>query len=378
MGLKRLTLTLILICLMSISVMAVEDSISPTDVGDPQHSFVLDNLDFFSRVQLGSPLTVVGNALCSTYPNDGNEYTPPLGVDRLCYTNKEHIGVAFQLFLVRNDGSYSYLGEKQILKDDKKCFSVSYGKNYHWDVYYCDEEQRTCSDFVSECHEVTREKRVRTCSDTGEEVVWVNHRVDLNAPFCSGFEPPETDEESMFIGTPTIFSNELKEGESVRIKQTFKAAKAGKYLLEAGIEKSGTLAAVTVSANVCNPNDKHYANKFVYLNKGEHTITFTVMPVEGEGRYVYHTAYVEDCGGKVIQQVNADDTVIVLAVEEEEEEEDDEEEEEEDKEFTPLFWISIGLASIGVIIAIAGLWQVGLIMFVIGLALYLLQHGGII
>lgn len=322
-------------------VSASEEYANAPAIGDPIHERVMDNLDFMSKFTPSfSVLTTIGGALCSDYPDEGATVMP--SVNSFCRKNINHIGEAYQLFAVNNDGSYSYKGEKQIPKGQIGCFDVNIGQKYHWDVYYCDNVLRSCTSYYTECHTYDKELRVRTCTDTGREELWINGRTfdGLKAPVCSGTTPPvgtgtgtgtgttpppPPEEFSMFIGTPKVSDNEIIDGDFVTITQEFKATKTGNYMLEAGIERWGGLSSVLVSANKCNPDDLHFANNFIYLTSGVHTITFKVTPVEGQGTYIYHTAHVSDCGGQIYQQVNAQDKVRVLSAGENGGAEDEEE-----------------------------------------------------
>jgi hypothetical protein len=129
-------------------VMAAEDNaiLSEMDYGDPDYNVKIQELGIINTWLLKlNPFTVIGGATCSLYPDRTKDYTPSSNsITRLCYTNNNHKGVAFQLF------KYSpreFLGEKQIVRGEKKCFDVEYGVEYWYDLYYCDSTtERTCAD----------------------------------------------------------------------------------------------------------------------------------------------------------------------------------------------------------------------------------------
>lgn len=190
---KRKIVAVFLILLMSIiGVNAEEDTIEDpgTSSGDPIYGLIYDELSFWDKLKIGSKegLTVIGGAECSIYPDFGKDYTPSSsGIIRLCHTNDNHKGVAFQLFKLTSTG-YVYIGEKQVLQGEKECFNVQYGTKYHYDLYYCDGEVVCGGQFFSECHTETQTKRTRVCNDNSIETEWVNY-VDNNAPWCFGSEP---------------------------------------------------------------------------------------------------------------------------------------------------------------------------------------------
>lgn len=132
--------------------LAANDDISLGDanVGDVDYNVNIDSMSWWDKLKMefsgGQAFTVIDGATCSVYPDKSQEYTPySSSVTRLCYTNNDHVGVAYQLFEV--DGGWKFLGEKQVSQGDKECFSVEYGKDYHYTLYFCDNTaQRTCTD----------------------------------------------------------------------------------------------------------------------------------------------------------------------------------------------------------------------------------------
>jgi hypothetical protein len=190
-------ITFLFIALMLLSVvMATDDNIGAGQgEGDATYGLIVENeLSFWDKLKMGfgSGLTIVGGSECSIYPDSGKDYTPSgTNIQRLCHTNNNHNGVAFQLFVKNNNGGYNYVGEKQVEKGDRQCFNVQYGQQYHYDLYYCDGEIECGGQFFSQCHTQDKTKRVRICNDNSQETEWVNY-VDNNAPWCEGSKPADT------------------------------------------------------------------------------------------------------------------------------------------------------------------------------------------
>lgn len=148
-----LLLWLIAISLTVLSASAFQDFTEPSNevLGDPDYKVNLDEMSFWQKIRMGflrgQPFTVVDGATCSLYPDWGADYTPPdSSTLELCHNNDNHIGVVFQLFEVTSSG-WTYIGDRQILENQRGCFDVDYGKNYHYDIYFCDERvTRECID----------------------------------------------------------------------------------------------------------------------------------------------------------------------------------------------------------------------------------------
>lgn len=352
MTIKLKIIALMIITLFSLSLVSAFD-VAETSNTNPDFFIVKDNAVGGS----GSLLTTIGGALCSDYPTSGNTYKAT--ADRICYTNNNYEAVALQLFQVAPDGRWYNVcsftegkfggctnnKEIQLKKGEKGCFiGTTPSWTYHYNIYSCEKTENSCSNWVAICSTLDGSKKTRTCSQTGQEEIVTEHVVS-GLQYCEGVTPPLLDS-GRFIGQPSVSTNKIKDGQSVIVTQTFEADAKGTYLLEAGIERIGglnTLSAINIRGNTCNPYDKHFSNKAVYLTKGTHQISFEVTPVEGEGKYVYHTAYVTKCGkdGKVIQQINAGDRVAVLG------DTEDVNDDEEEDEF-PIK-IIIGILAVGIV-----------------------------
>lgn len=338
---KKLILSLIVISILSLSLVSAnvdvdagEEEVLDNGRGSPELDFIVENLNFLDRLRFSvaaaDTLTTIGGALCSAYPDSSGYHTMGATGNRLCYVNDDYVGVAFQIMTTYEGKEDAFIGEKQILKGDKGCFVVEPGKTYYWMVYHCDDVERICTSYYSECRSHTQTKRTRSCSDTGTESVWVDW-VDNNVALCPGIDPPIVPDpvppspdpnplpdpvptgQSGYIDVPITNVNRMTTDDRIRITATFKAAEVGTYLLEGAIQKVGALAVVSIETNECNPHDLHFSNKAVYLDIGTHNIEFFVQPVEGTGKYQASVTYVTGCGGDVIQKVTAAQEITVTS-----------------------------------------------------------------
>ena len=148
-----------------------------------------------SRVETGRQ-TMIGGALCSDFADAGTDYTPSSSsITKLCHTNNDHIGTAFQVWKLGPNkewlGDAGWLGEQKIEQGEKKCFGVTYGNWYHWDVWYCDQTQCVCDSYSGEgcgssygCTGDKNLKVTRSCTPSGcaeEEVcTWYSDMASID------------------------------------------------------------------------------------------------------------------------------------------------------------------------------------------------------
>lgn len=131
-------------------------------------------------------------------------------------------------------------------------------------------------------------------------------KVDCDDEDCKSFEicggtVPITGEAIEIISFNSD-NAELAVNEPLTITAEFKVGTAGKYLLEAGSGRVGDFAGLTIldtiNDNECKPEDLWFANRFVDLEVGTHTVDFVIYPStegKGEGIYNYWVAVVEGC-----------------------------------------------------------------------------------
>lgn len=148
---KRMFSILLFLVLLISTVNAVDLDKEDSTLGDPDYHKVND-MGFFDKLQLalsgGQGLTVVNEAVCSRNPDESYEFTHQDSNDLVvCRENTDHIGEAYQLFEVKDDGSWNFIGEKKIPEGGVRCFGVEVGQKYHVSVFYCDDlVERTCTD----------------------------------------------------------------------------------------------------------------------------------------------------------------------------------------------------------------------------------------
>lgn len=103
----------------------------------------------------------------------------------------------------------------------------------------------------------------------------------------------------IILNPDRVFDNQ----EIVEVKGVFYAAETGFYWLEAGMGRISPLySTIKISQNTCDPNEIRFANKKVYLEKGNHDIIFEIGAVD-DGMYNFWVAHVTGCGGSVLHQV---------------------------------------------------------------------------
>lgn len=314
---RVLGLVLLAMMLASMTVFAIDEDVaepalsttsyySGSYASAPFGNLGYNELGFFDKLKVGSDvsdgLTTVGGALCSSFPERELEYTPSSPEKtRVCYTNTQHIGVAWQAFEITNTG-WQYLGERQLLQDDRQCFNVEYGKDYmlHW--YYCDQTTKTCTNYQSEssCEDPASTVRVRTCTENGNtntERVTVNYW-DANAPqTCSG-NTGNTDGGSTDVGggdsntnngetytcqgswESIAFPTNILPGEKFDGVGIFVPTADGKCILSATMpaQASSTLQTVEARGSACGQPDPHVAEKLVTVRANEKvTVQFKDM-----------------------------------------------------------------------------------------------------
>jgi hypothetical protein len=77
--------------------------------------------------------TQIGGATCSLEPDETYEHYTTTGT-QLCAQNNDYTGMAFQAF---KEVGWISLGELQLLKGERKCFTVTSNTNYTYTIYYC-------------------------------------------------------------------------------------------------------------------------------------------------------------------------------------------------------------------------------------------------
>lgn len=212
-------------------------------------------------------LTVVNGAECSTFPDESGTFVPAAGITTACYTEKTHLGTAYQLFDTTN-GQFTPLGEKDITKGDSQCFSVTPGKSYYYQTFYCDQTGVQCTPFSSICNLNGQVERSRICGTT-EESVWANY-VDPSVSTCPTNTPPPTSApSSSTIQISNVkFPTSVQSGQPVHVTGTVKSQAAGTILVEAGTSP-GSLVPLSLSStsSACDSND-HYAGRFLTIKPG--------------------------------------------------------------------------------------------------------------
>lgn len=309
---KNLIIGLMLCLLLAGSVLAageVDDFVSmpgtsstdyyQTASGAPLASIGWDTMSLADKLRFGSAtgggLTMIDGALCSTYPNTEKSYTPSsTSTQNVCTTNEEHIGVAWQIFNIRDDGSWDYQGERQLSTGERGCFPVEYGKDYilHW--YHCDEQEKACTNYqsVSSCEDpawTVRERICTTGTNTQVERVTVDY-YDPNAPQgCAEPEdnnPPQTGGSGGDTGNDgsgdvstcqgdwleVAFPENVRPGDKYSGFGTFKAAADGECIFSSVMQpvaRSSLSVALNAQGSACGQPDAHVAEVKTSVTAGE-------------------------------------------------------------------------------------------------------------
>jgi len=221
---KKLFLIAVIVSLALTIVTALAYDEDGTDYnGDPNYNFGYDTLDFIDKIYSVTPglnafkISSIDGAMCSASPDYSKQ--SKLNYNSVCWNNvnggspggsgKAHTGVVYSVHEIVKDKNGIVTGWKlidqiSIKKNQKKCVSITSGKEYHRSAWYCDavEQQKTCSNWEYLCTvdgKQTRERR--KCIEGGKtnyeyaNVDWINFGVTGKLPDCDGKTPPEPKEE---------------------------------------------------------------------------------------------------------------------------------------------------------------------------------------
>ena len=131
---------------------------------------------------------------------------------------------------------------------------------------------------------------------------------ETNCEVADTTPPPSNNFEFKVISTKPV---EVEVDDWITILTTFHVDVTGRYLVEASIEKIGSLTWFQVSQNICDPDEQWYANQYIDVNTvGDNSIEFKVR-APSSGKYKAHVALVAKCGGDVITQYNDNNIITV-------------------------------------------------------------------